>query len=385
MDILVSLITVLFVCLVPFPVLKLCKKSRKMRSLGPVTVCYALGFLVSLLPIPYEKDLAQTAASVAVAVAIPLIVSGFDVRKIKNLAKSSLISFLLVIVSVIAVSSGFAVIAGYCGADEPAAMAGMATGLYIGGTPNLFAVGKALCKDLTTVNLANVSDSLFGGIYFMLVITVIRKVYLKFLGKRKEGSASADLPPEENFDEYAPLPKSGGGRAKLAGVFLLSVLCLAAGVLLEILINGNTDGSLYIMLTVSLLGVALSFIRPVRETEGSYPLGQYLVLVFSLGLGMSIDLGKLIGGILPTLLFFAGVQTVSLLLHFFLCKLFRIDGATALVTGIAGIYGPPFIAPVANSVKDRALILPGVILGTLGLTVGNLLGIGIGSLLGVFL
>ena len=150
------------------------------------------------------------------------------------------------------------------------------------------------------------------------------------------------------------------------------------------LINGSLDGSLYIILTVSILGIAFSFIKPIRRVKGSYQCGQYLILIFSLGLSMSIDIYQLAVEILPTLLFFACSQIAVILLHLLLCKLFRIDAGTALITSTAGIYGPPFIAPVANAYGDRELIAPGIICGTFGLAIGTLLGLGIGSLLALF-
>ena len=185
--------------------------------------------------------------------------------------------------------------------------------------------------------------------------------------------------------DYRLLPREKRGIRRLVGVILLAVICFGLGVLVEYLINGNIDGSLFIMVTVSVLGVALSFIRPVREVSGSYQVGQYLILIFSLGLSMSIDLSKLVSGILPTLLYFSSIQIISLALHFLLCRLFHIDGGSAIITGTAGIYGPPFIAPVANAYGDRTLIAPGVICGTLGLVLGNLLGISLALSLRIFL
>lgn len=137
------------------------------------------------------------------------------------------------------------------------------------------------------------------------------------------------------------------------------------------------------MVAVSVLGVAVSFLRPVRETKGSYQIGQYLLLIFSMGLSMSIDLKLLVKEILPILAFFACVQVGCIVVHLILCKIFRIDSGTAIITGTAGIYGPPFIAPVANSYGDRSLIAPGIICGTVGLAIGNFVGLGMGLLLGL--
>ena len=60
------------------------------------------------------------------------------------------------------------------------------------------------------------------------------------------------------------------------------------------------------------------------------------------------------------------------------------DGRRTVKTGPAGIYGPPFIAPVANAFGDRKLIAPGVICGALGLALGNFIGGALGTVLGLF-
>ena len=376
---------------VPALMVRLTKKNNFFRTVGAITLCYAFGFILSLSPIPYDKGLSETVASVLVALAIPLILFSFDVRQVRRLAKKTVVSFALVAVSVIAVSVAAALIGKSCGMENTPALSGMAAGLYIGGTPNLFAIGKALLgKDSAAINLANIADSTIGGIYFFMLVSVFRSLYARFLGKgdkkerKEEEAASFEKAAESEYD-YSLLPREKAGIFKLIGVILLAAACLGIGVLLELLINGNMDGSLYIMITVSILGIAVSFIRPVREVKGTYQIGQYLILVFSLGLSMSIDLSKLASGILPTLLYFSGIQIVSLAVHFLLCKLVGIDGGTAIITSTAGIYGPPFVAPVANAYGDRSLIVPGVICGTLGLIVGNLIGIALGSILAVLL
>ena len=372
--------------LVPAAVIHLSKRYSFVQNIGTITFCYALGFLFSLLPIPYDKSLSETVASVLVALAIPLILFGSDIRQTRHLTKKALFSFILVIISVLVVSTVTAWVGHRHGMENTPALSGMATGLYIGGTPNLFAIGKAFFgKDSTYINLANIADSIVGSIYFLLLLSVIKTLYSRFLGCGKHDAALEETAADMASDcDFRSLLRSKKDIGKLIGVVLLAAACLGIGVLLEILINGNMDGSLYIMVTVSILGILFSFIRPIRETRGTYSVGQYLILVFSLGLSMSIDLDRLITGILPTLLYFSAIQIFSLSLHFILCKIFKIDGGTAIITGVAGIYGPPFVAPVANAYGDKSLIVPGMICGTLGLIIGNLIGIALGSLLAVF-
>ena len=382
-----TVIELLVIFLLPAGVLRLIRRFPALKAVGAVALCYACGFVLSLLPIGYDKGLSQTVASVLVAVAIPLILFGFDLRSVRSLAKSMVTGYGLQILTAVAVAACAAFIARRL-ATAPQ-LAGMAVGLYTGGTPNLIAIGNALLdrgSAPAVIVAANTADFVVGGVYFLLIVTVVRPVYRRFLGRSgPEEETGAESSGAQAEYDFASIPRDRRSILRLAGVCGLAVLCLAAGAGLELLVNGSLDGSLYIMITVSVLGIAVSFIRPVREVPGSYQCGQYLVLVFSLGLSMSIDLSSLAREILPTLAFFACVQTSAVIVHLLLCKAFRLDGGTALITSTAGLYGPPFIAPVAEAWGDRRLIAPGVICGIVGLVIGNLLGIGVGWALGAIL
>ena len=188
-----------------FPVLVIFLKNRNVKLikfLGPVAVCYGAGLLVSLLPSFYDKVLVSTVASVIIALAIPLVLFGFDIGSLRYLAKRTTISFVLLIVSVMTVSSAACVIAQKCGLENAPQYAGVATGLYIGGTPNLFAVGNALLKDIALVNLANISDVLFGGLFFFVIITVGKNAYMKFLSKASAGVVNSGKSEVKYEDEY---------------------------------------------------------------------------------------------------------------------------------------------------------------------------------------
>lgn len=403
-----TVIAIILMFGLPIPLLILTKKVKFFNTIGAIALCYVAGFLISLIPVDYDKNLTQMVASILVAVAIPLVLFSFDMRSLKSLAKKTVISFALVIVSTVVISCVGFFVANAAGMSNANQLAGMSCGLYIGGTPNLIAIGNALLNSenkATVIAAANTSDFFVGGIYFLLILTVVRPLYRKFLGGKtvtvqptataedqpagvtENGGADTAAETDEVKTEaqpeydYKSIPRDKKSIGKLIGVIALAIGCLAVGAGLELLINGNLDGSLFIMITVSVLGIAFSFIKPIRNVKGSYQIGQYLILIFSIGLSMSIDLKLLAKEILPTLAFFACMQIGSILLHLLLCKIFKIDGGTALITSTAGIYGPPFIAPVANAYGERELIAPGIICGTFGLAVGNLIGIGIGALL----
>ena len=380
-----EVIEVIFILFFPLLILWLQSKLPVLKTLGAVALCYLSGFLIALLPVSYDKELSQTVASVIVAVAIPLILMGLDLRKVKTLVREFLLGYGAQIVAVILVSAAACLIAGAKGIAYAPQLAGMAVGLYTGGTPNLIAIGNALIPFSDAANViaaANTADFVVGGIYFLLILTVIRPLYSRILGRKPAVEVKTAAEEETVWGEHDMRFLRGDVRGifKLLGCLLLAAAVLVIGAGLELLINGSLDGSLYLMVTVSVLGVALSFVKPIRTVKGNYQLGQYLVLVFSLGLSMSIDFRVLLETALPTLLFFALAQVGVVLVHFLLCKLWKVDGGTALITSTAGIYGPPFISPVALAWGDRELIAPGIICGVLGLAIGNLLGIAAGML-----
>ena len=388
------IIELLIILFLPAGVIWLTSKVSFLKSVGAIAICCVIGFLLSLLPIPYDKSFSQLTASVIVAIAIPLIMFGFDLRKVRSLAGDMVKGYGLQILAAILCSSVAAWIASRLGLDHSAQLGGMAAGLYVGNTPNMIAVGRALLPGAESAEViieASTADCIVGGGYFFLVLTIMRPIYKRFLRKRNAqeiqpaDSCEAQEITAGNEYDFASIPRDRRSMICLILTVLLAAACLAAGAGLELLINGSLDGSLFIMITVSSLGIAGSFVRPIRETKGTYQIGQYLFLMFSLGLCMSLDLGTLIGSILQTALFLAAVQSACVFVHLLLCKLFRLDGGTALITNSAGLYGPPYIAPIAAAYGERQLIAPGIICGVVGLAIGNYLGIGVGSVLALIL
>ncbi|MDE6001332.1 MAG: DUF819 family protein [Clostridia bacterium] len=393
MNIALTVIAILAILLLPVLMVFLTRKSKILGAVGAIALCYILGFIFSTIgfsPVCYDKELTSTIAYVLVALSIPLVLFSIDLRSVKTLAKSTVIGYVLCIVSalIVAVVMFFISRLFMQGTDI---LSAMTIGLYTGGTPNLVAIGGALGADDSVINAANVSDSLVGGIYFLLMISVAPKAYSFLLGKGKQPALAVigtvepeQMPKEEKkVDDYTFgfSIKDKKSVFKLVGAFFLAVGCLGVGALLEFLIKGTVGNDLlYILLSVSILGVAFSFIKPVREIKGQYTFGMYLILMFSLALAMSIDWSVFLTNILPTLAFFAIAQISVILIHALLCKIFRIDGYTAVITSTAGVYGPPFIAPVAKAANRPDMIAPGVICGAVGLAIGTFIGCGMGFL-----
>jgi uncharacterized membrane protein len=71
----------------------------------------------------------------------------------------------------------------------------------------------------------------------------------------------------------------------------------------------------------------------------------------------------------------------SIVIHFALAKFFKVDVDTFIMTSTAAVFGPPFVGPIANVLKNREVVVSGMTAGVLGLAIGNYLGIGMAMLL----
>jgi uncharacterized membrane protein len=68
-------------------------------------------------------------------------------------------------------------------------------------------------------------------------------------------------------------------------------------------------------------------------------------------------------------------------LHIFIARIFNIDADTVLISGSALICSPPFVPVVAGAIKNRDVILTGLVVGIAGYAVGNYLGIAVAYIL----
>jgi len=378
-----NVLIVLVMALGPRLMVSLSKRVSILGMLGPVFLCYAGGFLLSLI-LP-DTSIAMDISEILIPIAIPLVLFSADLTSVKRLAKPMLRSFLLVCVAVVVVA-GTADFLYRSLIPEAYKYAGMIVGLYTGGTPNLMAIGAALSVNDSHIVLANASDVVVGGVYFLLLISVMPKIARKFLkpfNSDVQAAAAEDAAYTERLEKnFVPEkePFSLKSLLRRIPIVLLAVLSLGIAAGLSLLITGELN-VVVIMLVVTSCGVGFSFIKRVRSAPGSYTAGQYLILVFSFGIGLSFRFSAIKTESLLFLAMFATAQFGAILLHLILARIFKIDADTALITSTAGIYGPAFIAPAADALKNREVVLPGLICGILGYAIGNYLGIGVALLL----
>jgi uncharacterized membrane protein len=107
----------------------------------------------------------------------------------------------------------------------------------------------------------------------------------------------------------------------------------------------------------------------------TFQLGQYLMFIFCLVIGSLADLKAMVNA-MPAILIYTGIVIYGcLLLHILFAAIFRIDTDTVIITNVAGIFSAPFVPVVASALKNKDVILSGIIAGIIGLAIGNYLGI----------
>jgi len=363
-----------FILFFPFLLIKFVQKKQRAAIMSPILLCYLAGVTLANIPsIPLNPSISMLIAKIAVPLAIPLILFSSDFMNCLRLAKRTLLSFGLIVISVLLSSS----IGSYVFASrvhEYWQVAGMLVGVYTGGTPNLMAVGMGLNVTEQTIILVNTADVLMGSLYILFLILLAKPILASFLPPFQSQNQSST---PNNFNHISPAePLITEQKTTIKKLILaagLSTLIVGVSYLISLLVIGQFELD-FIILIITTLGIAGSFIKSVREIEGTFEAGEYLLLVFSLAIGTTINFHYMAISNYYIFYYVAFVLTGTVLLHFFLSYLFRIDVDTTIIVSTAGIFGPPFIPPVATSIKNKELIVTGITISLLGIALGNYLG-----------
>jgi len=130
-----------------------------------------------------------------------------------------------------------------------------------------------------------------------------------------------------------------------------------------------------IILLITTFGIACSFVPRIKNIDKTFQTGMYFILIFSLVVSSMADIRQLVD-ISFDLFWYVGLAMFgSHILHALLAKLFKIDADTVIISGSALICSPPFVPLVAGALKNREVILTGLVVGIVGYAVGNYLGV----------
>ncbi|MBI2521051.1 MAG: DUF819 family protein [Bdellovibrio sp.] len=354
------------------------KRVKIIALLGTVIICYGMGLLIGNLPfIPLDTDFSKTMTEASVPLAIPLLLFNVDLKAWFHLAPKTLLAFLCSIISV----SFATIVSGIIfqgKLPELWKVAGMLTGVFVGGTPNMSAIGMALDVKQEIFVLLSASDLIVCGVYFFIILSVGQKALLLFL-PRYNSKQNVGI-----YNSSDSKSLSLGGKI-LDGTYsiLLAAVIMAISIGLSYLLFKQISVPFFLMVLTT-LAVLASFYPPIRTLKTSYLLGQYILFIFCISIGSMASISMIAHAGINFILFTLTVLIISILLNFFLAFIAKIDADTALITHIAAIYGPAFIGPVADSMKNKDIVVSGITTGLVGYAVGNYVGLAVSYFLRMY-
>lgn len=374
-------------CLIPAGVLWLCRRFSLLGKIGPVLILYFIGIIIGnigLMPgqLPAVQELMSNAM---VPLAIPLML--FSCTFKLSGARLQLLALITGMISVAA-----AVVIGFLlfgdNIPEGNKVGGMLVGVYTGGTINLAALKTMLGVSDETYIMINSYDILVSFLYLTFLLTVGIKLFRKFLPNKRKSYSEEDEAAiraeigKENQNPYKGLfTRPGMAQAgKLLGLTAL-IVGVSAGIAL--LLPSGMFMTVFILLLTT-LGIACSFIKPVREMKYSYDMGMYFIYIFCIAVASMADLSKLdFAGGIGLLGYLLAVVFGSLILQVIFAKIFQIDSDMMVISSVTYINSPPFVPMMAAAMKNKDVLIPGLTIGVIGYAAGNYLGFLMSQLLGL--
>lgn len=369
MEILHLVLQAFAMLLIPF----FAQRSKHWGKLGnflsPVVLCYILGMVLSNFKlIQTSNETREQLSYLSIALALPLLLYSSDFGFVYRNLKVFLVSFVLAVVAAIVATGAIAYLF-FAKLPLMHQAAGMLLAVYVGGTVNLFATGVGLNADTEFIGLINAADIVVGGAYLLILTSVGPKLVALVLHRKVE---------VESFQLVEKEAQKQLSLGMILACLASSVVVLAISVGLSFLVYGNLNNTTFLILCLTTIGIAVSRLAVIKKLSGSFQVGEYLLLMFCVGLGLLADLNQLTGAGFQVVLLAIATLLGTVGLHLLLAKIFKVDDEAFLVTSTATIFGPPFIPQIAATIGNPKVILPGIAAALMGIMLANYLGISLG-------
>ena len=373
-------LAVLFI-LFPALIIWLSGRVKIVEKIGVVIMCYLCGIVVGNLGILPESfgPVQSNMQDISVCLALPFMLFSMDLKNWVRTAKTAIVSFLLSVAALVIVVLVLHLALRHIDPDT-SQYAGLAMGVYTGGTPNIASIKTVIGASEDTYMRFVAYDTVLGMVYLLFVFSVAQKFFRKVFGLRPYAAAGQEAVRAENLegeDAYRGIfQKKVFGKLCLA--FLLSAVILGVSYLLGTLVPGYETA--VTILCITTLSIGCSFIAPVRAIEKTTPAGMYIIYIFCFTVASMADLRQLISINWVMFGFIAAAIFGTMLLHALFCKLAKVDADTMIVTSVSAICSPPFVPVAASALKNPAVMVSGLATGIIGYALGNYLGIAVNSL-----
>ena len=396
MNILGNIFLIAIYLLAPAAVLRFCRKHSWAAKIGPILILYLIGIIVGNLGlVPFlpealvnpsgKAGIQELLSSAMVPLAIPLLLYGCTFRRSDT--RSQTLALLSGIVAVVvAVVLGFLIfrngIEGVSG-DSAAKIGGMLTGVYTGGTMNLAAIKTMLGVSDRTYVLLNSCDMIVSFLYMTMLLAFGIRLMRRIL-PYSSSAPEAILEEKLDSEDIKPLLFSRLWWKQAAILLGVTAVVIALSALVAFLMPEGWFMTVFILLLTS-AGIAVSFIRRIRELKIAEDISMYCIYIFSIVVASMADFSTLdLSNSLSIIGYLSFVIFGSLILQTILARLLRIDADTIVICSTSFICSPPFVPMMAAAMKNRRVLIAGLSMGIIGYAIGNYLGLAISRLLLLF-
>jgi len=346
--------------------------------------------------IPLEAPAYDFVWDYVIPLSIPMLLFNADVKKIGRESGRLLIIYLI---------SGIGTIAGGIVAynllkgafADLGQVLPMMIGTYTGGSVNLVAMADAYHVGGELVSSSVVADNLLMALYFFALIAAagskffLRKYRHPLIDEIEAQTRDGELGGAATF--WKPKQVS---LKDIAFCIALSLVIVAVSVNIAdllgaviptsnfvlALINGLL-GSKYLIITTLTMLVATLFPGQVGSIGGAQEIGTYLIHIFFAVIGVPASIYMIVTKAPLLLLFCAIIVFVNMLFSFVFGKVLRFSLEEIIISSNANIGGPTTAAAMAIAKGWNALIVPAILVGTLGYVLGNYYGIFAGTIVGL--
>lgn len=373
------IITIIYIC-TPVLIAAAFQRSAFVRKAGTVIIAYAVGLVLAVGGFVKMADVQalETAQNiimdVSVPIAIPLMLFNCNFRLwTHSLPKTvlALVGGLLSITLAVIIAFFLFRNSGIGGLDR---ISGLMMGIYTGGTLNFFALGSALRVDESVILLVYAFEMLVTFPLIMFIVAGGYRLFRRLLPFPDESiTLHSHVKTDDGVEDYSHFfARSTFGRTMFG--LLLAVLFLAIAAGLSLLITGVLS-ELIIILIITTLAISASFSEKVRNLPKTFELGMVFILMFSVVVASKFDVSCLNSSALTLMCYVLTIMSITVAIHLLLCRIFHISGDLFTVANIGLLCSPPFIPPVVGAMKNRKVLISGIIIGLVGYAIGTYMGI----------
>ncbi len=338
---------------------------------GVMLLITAAIVLANLRIIPTVAPVYDVVWDYLVPIAIPLLLFEADLKRIVRESGPTLIAFMIGSATVVAgVTIGVFL---FDLGPREAELAGIFTGTYIGGGLNFAAVAEATgMQDDSMLTAAIAADQVITNLHFLLIIFIPGIAWManKYPTHHMDNAVAFDAESEGEVHRIADL-----GLAGLMAALALAFAVAATGKLIADL-AGMSDYSILVITLLALL-IATIFPRHVEKLSGYRETGNVMMFIFLASVGAGADVWKLVETAPVLFLFALVIIIVHLVLLFGIGKILKLDLAELAMASAVCIGGPASAPALASAKGWRDLLIPGLLLGSLGYAVGSFIGVSV--------